>query len=701
MAQFRAKKLDLGCFINIKVIRDHTKRKVFEEHEPERQALRYIIRNTSLPQRTRAQAQLQLTQMHCYTRPTQIKNRCIMGGKGRGVFRDFRMARFQFRMNALAGKIPGVQKASCAPEFFDFLDTENERANETRKESFHHGIKDAMIDKLRELGIKPLYLYEGGQDWLKPDGPHITVLASTLITLKQKQDVVVVVNELKQDLGVFAYRLLAREGGLDEGSVVGLVKKLRHMVADDGITPIIEMPEMLLEGASYRKPTPLHKAIEALRLGGTIDKRSTPGFLFLNPGELLYSHEQNRNMSQAAWLARPRDNALTPAHEINDQANRVPGHETAAAHVRTIFNNVIPNVCKEDVRLYIIGLADGGETVLKYLDDTLVKDHHDPVANKVEAMVLTEPTHDPASLKSPQLIRFLEAGGARSFVLSDKRKGLLLKNPDYRKQSEMPITPQQAEEKARNFREHRDGIAEFQTSRYGSIPSLRGLQAIAYLHKKYPSADLEIMKSGASSLLGKLRYMISYTPPVDSAPRSKNNNSYLEFLTGSEMDDEDQKRSAPIPIPTNDETMEIDEDMIPLLSADAHAEEYNDSVLASSSPSDDEAEEGDYNYALNPVSCPTFSSGVTDYTELIIPSGIHPLALQWFLEVQEEAMDRESVKYKRSLGTSAPDGTDLDIVGRWSPEPEETFEERRARSWRWWRACGMAGNVFKRWRAPI
>ena len=38
MAQFRAKRLDLGCFTNIKVIRDHTKRKVFEEHEPERYA---------------------------------------------------------------------------------------------------------------------------------------------------------------------------------------------------------------------------------------------------------------------------------------------------------------------------------------------------------------------------------------------------------------------------------------------------------------------------------------------------------------------------------------------------------------------------------------------------------------------------------------------------------------------------------------
>ncbi|KAK4229579.1 hypothetical protein QBC38DRAFT_472231 [Podospora fimiseda] len=112
MSMFRAKKLDIGCFTNIKIIRDHSKRKAFEAAEPERQALRYIIRNTTLPARTRAIAQLQLTQMHCYTRPTQIRNRCVMGGKSRGVLRAFKMTRFNFRMEALAGNLPGVKKAS-------------------------------------------------------------------------------------------------------------------------------------------------------------------------------------------------------------------------------------------------------------------------------------------------------------------------------------------------------------------------------------------------------------------------------------------------------------------------------------------------------------------------------------------------------------------------------------------------------------
>ncbi|KAF1995795.1 glucocorticoid receptor-like (DNA-binding domain) [Amniculicola lignicola CBS 123094] len=112
MSQFRAKKLDLGAYVNIRNIRDHTKRKVFMANEPERQALRYIIRNTTFPQRVRAQAQLQLSGMHCYTRFTQIKNRCVMGGKGRGIFSDFRLGRYQFRLNALEGNLPGVKKAS-------------------------------------------------------------------------------------------------------------------------------------------------------------------------------------------------------------------------------------------------------------------------------------------------------------------------------------------------------------------------------------------------------------------------------------------------------------------------------------------------------------------------------------------------------------------------------------------------------------
>lgn len=43
MSQFRAKRLDIGCFVNKWVIRDHTKRKVFAEYETERYVLFHLL----------------------------------------------------------------------------------------------------------------------------------------------------------------------------------------------------------------------------------------------------------------------------------------------------------------------------------------------------------------------------------------------------------------------------------------------------------------------------------------------------------------------------------------------------------------------------------------------------------------------------------------------------------------------------------
>jgi small subunit ribosomal protein S14 len=44
--------------------------------------------------------------------PTRVRNRCIVTGKGKGVYRKFGLCRNQFRQLSLEGKIPGVRKAS-------------------------------------------------------------------------------------------------------------------------------------------------------------------------------------------------------------------------------------------------------------------------------------------------------------------------------------------------------------------------------------------------------------------------------------------------------------------------------------------------------------------------------------------------------------------------------------------------------------
>lgn len=76
-----------------RVLKDMYKRQMVAEHEPTRQALRYIVRNTTLPPKVRMKAQLQLNAMPISTRTTAVQNRCVETGRARGVFRDFRLAR--------------------------------------------------------------------------------------------------------------------------------------------------------------------------------------------------------------------------------------------------------------------------------------------------------------------------------------------------------------------------------------------------------------------------------------------------------------------------------------------------------------------------------------------------------------------------------------------------------------------------------
>ncbi|HEY8387317.1 MAG TPA: 30S ribosomal protein S14 [Parasegetibacter sp.] len=44
--------------------------------------------------------------------PVRLKNRCELSGRPRGYIRYFGLSRVMFRDMALAGKIPGIKKAS-------------------------------------------------------------------------------------------------------------------------------------------------------------------------------------------------------------------------------------------------------------------------------------------------------------------------------------------------------------------------------------------------------------------------------------------------------------------------------------------------------------------------------------------------------------------------------------------------------------
>jgi len=156
MSQFRSKILDLGGFVNIRNIRDHTKRKVFEQNEVERYVYNPCATasclDVSVPFSTSTDRSHQTsTQIHdqkyhtptayprASTTPT-IANALLHPSyanqeqmysrrQGKRCIQRFQngqstcdqwwtslaglmISQYQFRMHALAGKLPGVTKAS-------------------------------------------------------------------------------------------------------------------------------------------------------------------------------------------------------------------------------------------------------------------------------------------------------------------------------------------------------------------------------------------------------------------------------------------------------------------------------------------------------------------------------------------------------------------------------------------------------------
>ncbi|PPQ77333.1 hypothetical protein CVT25_010915 [Psilocybe cyanescens] len=97
---------------NARVLRDMKARHGARANEIARRAYLFVARNETLSPQVRHHAQLQLNTFGRYTRPATVKNRCYESGKGRGIISEFGLSRFQFRVKALRGELPGVNKAS-------------------------------------------------------------------------------------------------------------------------------------------------------------------------------------------------------------------------------------------------------------------------------------------------------------------------------------------------------------------------------------------------------------------------------------------------------------------------------------------------------------------------------------------------------------------------------------------------------------
>ena len=92
--------------------RDKKRRRLVKKHEAKRNLLKSVIHSDSLPKELRWKASLELAKLPRNSSKVRIKNRCVITGRSKGVYRQFKISRIMLRELALKGLLPGVKKAS-------------------------------------------------------------------------------------------------------------------------------------------------------------------------------------------------------------------------------------------------------------------------------------------------------------------------------------------------------------------------------------------------------------------------------------------------------------------------------------------------------------------------------------------------------------------------------------------------------------
>lgn len=82
------------------------------KYAAKRSELMSIIDNAKLTDDERMQARLKLQQLPRNASPVRQRNRCVLTGRPRGVFKKFGLCRNKLRDIAMRGEVPGMTKSS-------------------------------------------------------------------------------------------------------------------------------------------------------------------------------------------------------------------------------------------------------------------------------------------------------------------------------------------------------------------------------------------------------------------------------------------------------------------------------------------------------------------------------------------------------------------------------------------------------------
>lgn len=96
------------CMVNREVKRE----KLAKKHATKRTELKKIIASTTASYEEKMDASAKLQKLPRDSSPSRQRNRCVLTGRSRGVYRKFGLGRNKLREATMRGDVPGLRKAS-------------------------------------------------------------------------------------------------------------------------------------------------------------------------------------------------------------------------------------------------------------------------------------------------------------------------------------------------------------------------------------------------------------------------------------------------------------------------------------------------------------------------------------------------------------------------------------------------------------
>ena len=128
-----------------------------------------------------------------------------------------------------------------------------------------------------------------------------------------------------QDLGVFAYRVIGQES-ISSGSALDFIHDIQN--GKDG------------------KDTAI---------------------VIANMGQLVWYRRGQRAVTMTSWNALPRKTGVSGPMKIDSVKNHVPGNHNMREHVKSVFE-AVENLASKDVAIDVIGISEGAEEAVWYLE---------------------------------------------------------------------------------------------------------------------------------------------------------------------------------------------------------------------------------------------------------------------------------------------------------------------------------------------